>query len=61
MAWHRHSSEKQRWCGGDGLTEEGSGGGADKTHVEGPFYSCEHRDRRNDSGWRLAISRARIA
>jgi hypothetical protein len=26
-------------CGGDGLSEGGSGGGADKMHGEGPFYS----------------------
>jgi hypothetical protein len=25
------------------------------------FYSCEHRDRRDGSGWRLVLSRARTA
>jgi hypothetical protein len=27
----------------------------------GPFYRGEHRDRRDDSGWRLALGRARTA
>jgi hypothetical protein len=42
-AWHRRSSGKQRWCGGDSLPEEGNSGGADKMHGEGPFYSCASR------------------
>jgi hypothetical protein len=61
MAWHRRRGGEQRWCSGDGLPEEGSSGGADKTHGEGPFYSCEHWDRRDGSGWRLALSRAQTA
>jgi hypothetical protein len=28
-------------------------------HGEGPFYSCEHRDRRDGSGWRLVLGCAR--
>jgi hypothetical protein len=39
MAWHRRSDEKQRWCGGDGLPEEGSGGGMHKMHGKVLFYS----------------------
>jgi hypothetical protein len=42
-AWHRRSGGKQRRCGGDGLPEECSGGGVDKMHGEGPFYSCISR------------------
>jgi hypothetical protein len=37
MARHRWSGVKQRWCSGDGLSGEGSGGGADKMHREGPL------------------------
>jgi hypothetical protein len=43
MAWHRRSGRKQKWGSGDGLSEEGSGGGMDKMHREGPFYSCVSR------------------
>jgi hypothetical protein len=43
MAWHRWSGGKQRWGSNDGFPEEGSGGGVDKMHGEGPFYSCVSR------------------
>jgi hypothetical protein len=44
MAWHHRNRGKQRRCGGEGLPEEGSGGGVDKMHGEGPFYSSvSHR------------------
>jgi hypothetical protein len=59
IAWHRWSNEKQRRCGGDGLPEGGSGGGTDKMNGRVLFYSCEHRDRWDSSGWRLALGHAR--
>jgi hypothetical protein len=50
MTWHRRSGGKQRRCGGDGLPKESRGGGTDKMHGEGPFYSCV--SRRSNMGLR---------
>jgi hypothetical protein len=66
-AWLRRSGGKQRRCGGDGLPEEGSGGGVDKMHGECPFYSCVsrrsntslHKERRREVMARLGAAAER--
>jgi hypothetical protein len=62
-----------RWLGIDGAVENRGGatamaywrkaavGARTKCTGECPFYSCEHQDRRDGSGWRLVLDRARIA